>query len=374
MKDRSRVLVYPYSVEFTPILRHRGLLKDYEITGLVSPAGFALGGQDAGYADNGSSIGMIVEDSIAKQLDSFDTFMVVDSYPRLDFKKVIRPKIDIAIDAGKDIICLAGIEKGMSDEIEKACKLRGVSYKNICNSWNSGQYGSMEVEKLVEITTPVIFVAGLSERTNKFEIQLALRERLLEKGYALSQIGTRPYSSLLGIHPFPEFMYSSSISESNKVVLFNLFVKEMEVREKPDVIVIGIPGGLMPFNHQFTNRFGILAYEICQAVSSDAAIISVLYENVDAGFFDMISTSMKYKLGFQPDCFNVANVQLDWAGSKESDYLKYIHLNSEFVDEKKKKFQTASISVFNVLNTADADGMTEFLLDKLSPYGDTAVI
>jgi hypothetical protein len=49
---------------------------------------------------------------------------------------------------------------------------------------------------------------------------------------------------------------------------------------------------------------------ISQAVIPDFSVVSVYYEDYETKYFDMLSKSIRYKLGFEVDCFNIANNQL----------------------------------------------------------------
>lgn len=120
---------------------------------------------------------------------------------------------------------------------------------------------------------------GVTNKACKFEIQLSIRENLQSKGYKISQIGSRNYCEFLGFHSFPGFMYNRNLSESEKIILFNNYIKRLENDENPDLIVIGIPGGIMKRNDTFTSYFGIFAYEISQAVTPDYVICSTQYQD-----------------------------------------------------------------------------------------------
>jgi peptide maturation system protein (TIGR04066 family) len=147
-----------------------------------------------------------------------------------------------------------------------------------------------EDDLTLDIDTPVIFVLGTGERTNKFEIQLALRENMMKMGYKASQVGTREYCELLGFHSFPRFMFGNGISEISKIASFNRFIKSLERDECPDVIIIGVPRGIMPFNNRLPNGYGILAYEVSQAVTPDSTVYSDTGSNAETGLIDFIAS------------------------------------------------------------------------------------
>lgn len=375
MKKNERLLIYPYNLEFTSVLRHRSLLCGYEISSLVSPSGWGFTGKDAGIADRGSNIGILVTADFEKSLQLCDTVMIVESHLPFDFEKYIFNKIKLAVKAKKNIICTLKLDRKTIEEITSMCNCEGVYFKHFNGTQNFLlEEIDIDNESIEEIETPIILTIGIAEKTSKFEIQLALREKIQKLGYKISQIGTRSYCEMMGFHPFPSFMYGNTISDVNKVLMFNRFIKKIEKSEKPDIIIIGVPGGIMPFNKKFTNKFGLLTFEVSNAVVPDIVIASLLYEDYKSEGFEMYANLIKYKLGFEVDFFNIANMQFDWRKANQEHVKAYTSLDYSFIDEKKKKYSSNKIPVINILNENDSDYMVNQIIEKLSVYGDVQII
>jgi len=373
MSDKEKVVLYPFDIQSVPLLRHKHLLNNYDIVGAVSPEGWGLCGKDAGLTDCGNKLGIEVKSSMSEFIENCDTVFFVDSFYKLDFKNEIYPEMLRCIESNRNIINLMDIKKEYEEQLKELCAAANVCYKSFSIK-DESRYAAKDEENIVKINTPVIFVMGLAERLNKFELQLALRERLLNLGYKVSQIGSRSHCEIMGFHSFPEFMYSTTVSEVEKIILFNRLVKQIELIEKPDAIVIGIPGGTMVFNNEYTNKFGIFAFEISQAVNPDFVVFSTLYEDFTPEYFKKISNLTKYKFGFDVDCFNLANTVFDWQklGSIESDL--YLKLSSSFIDEKITNFRNKNIQVYNILNDNDSNMLVENIIEKLSGYGELDII
>jgi peptide maturation system protein (TIGR04066 family) len=361
MLKKERILLYPYDYNQCPIVRHSYLLNSFSISSVVSPHGWGLTGLDAGCIDGGAPIHLTISDDFNEMLELCDTVVLTDSIKRLDFKSIVYPKVLLAVEKQKNIIALCSIED-TSFDIEQLCLNSHVYYKQLTQKAHIHMY----FNNMHRINIPIIFVLGVSERTNKFEIQLSLRESLINEGYRVSQIGTKNFCEFLGFHSFPDFMYSVSISETQKVKAFNNFVKEIEVSESPDVIIIGIPGSIMKLNDYITNDFGILAYEISQAVKPDAVVLSMLYEDYPSGFSDYISNEVKFKFGFEIDCFNIANVKLEWEHLRATKEIKFVTLESELINSKIIELNKKEQPIYNILNKEDADNIAEYLIDKLA--------
>ncbi len=375
MEKNERLLIYPYDMEFTPVLRHRSLLTEYDISCLVSPNGWGFTGKDAGIADRGPDIGITVSSDFEKALDLCDTVMIVESHLPFDFEKYIFKKIISAVKSKKNIICSLSLNKEAIEKISSMCNCEGVYFKYFDGNQSFlSEDIVIEDESIEEIDIPVILTVGIDEKTNKFEIQLALRDKIQKSGYKISQIGTRPYCEMLGFHPFPSFMYGNEISDVNKVLMFNRYIKNIEKTEEPDVIIIGVPGSIMPYNRMITNKFGLLAFEVSQAVIPDVVIASLLYEDCKPEGFDEYTNLFKYKLGFEVDFFNISNMQFDWLKANEEYVKSYISLDYKFIDEKKEKYISNKIPVLNILNKDDSNRMADQTIDKLIGYADVQIV
>ena len=374
--ENKKVLIYPYDSGFTPILRHRQFLEGYDIVSLVSPGGWALTGRDAGDADKSGQIGINVTGDFEEALELCDIVIIVDSEKQLDFQKYIMPKVFTAVEHEKDIIVTTQLRDEDYKTISQKCKDAGVDYKYFNYPEEHRKFPGITAENefLHNINTPVVFVLGIGERTNKFEIQLSLRKKFLSEGYKVSQIGTRGYCELLGFLSFPEFMFDGTLPETNKIVFFNHLIKQIENEEHPDVFIIGIPGGIMPFNNRLTNRFGILAYEVSQALEADCAIFSCHYAEYKNEYFKGLSDLVKYKLGFEVSCYNISNVMFDWVNSKQENKSIYTTLDSAYIDEKLNQYSKMEIPAFNAQNTDGAWNMSEHIINKLADYGNAQCI
>ncbi|NOW07172.1 TIGR04066 family peptide maturation system protein [Clostridium beijerinckii] len=372
MKSKYKAIIYPFDVEAIPLIRHNNLIDNYDIVQAISPSGWGLEGKDASFADNGEPTGIIVDSDFDKALESCDAVFFINSSTKIDLDKFIYPKIIKAAQNSKNIICTIKLENRVVDEISKICTDKNTSWKYFENTCNNIK--TPTIEKIYKINTPIIFVTGIGERTHKFEIQLNLKENLKKTEYRVSQIGTRHYCELMGFHSFPKFMYSKAISESEKVILFNHYIKNIEIKENPDIIIVGVPGGTMPFSYEFPNKFGILAYEISQAVLPDAVVLSTLYNDYTSEYFELISKSYRYKFGYDIDCYNISNLIVDLTASNREEELKYLMLDYQFINEKKKNHSSLGTPVYNILDIDDAKSMSDFLINKLTRYGQSQII
>lgn len=129
-----------------------------------------------------------------------------------------------------------------------------------------------------------------------FDIQLGLRKVFQKAGYTVMQLGTKKYSSLFGFDPLPKFILESGDSQQ-KVLDFNHYVYEKAKSDNADVVIIGIPGGIMPNNpYQFT-EFGEPAFLIGNALKSDVSVLSLYCAPYPQETLQYLLNICKYRFG-----------------------------------------------------------------------------
>lgn len=343
---RNRVMVYPYDKEFLSLLRHSNKINQFEITNIVSPFGWGFNGKDAGVIDYGEPLGIIVKDNFDLALNECDTVIFNKPLLELNYEKFIKSKISTAIEKNKNIICLARLEDNDRSQFEIQCRSKGLTFEYYSNSYEYDN-ALKEVTKVSEINSPIVFVMGLSEDTNKFGVQLALRKKFMENGYKVSQIGSRSYSGFLGFNPMPDFMFNNQVADYEKIMLFNRFVKNIEEEEKPDVIIVGIPGGIMPINSNFPNKFGITAFEISRAITPDATVLCTHYNMFYKEYFENIMLLLKYRFSAELSCYYVNNTMLDFMNQDIQNDISLININFEKVSEEAKRNQKMGVPMYS---------------------------
>ncbi len=371
---KENVIVYPFDLQSSPLLRHNDMITNYNITEIVSPNGWGLCGKDAGEIDGGSNLGIIVKNDFEQALEHADAVLLADHYLKLDFDKYILPNIKSAICKKKNVICIKELIRNEIEKINLHSINNKIDFIYLSSSNNTKPVNKPLEEKIYQIDVPIIFVAGTFERTHKFHIQLALRKKLLDYGYKVSQIGSRRYCELFNFHSFPDFMFGTDLNDYEKIIAFNHYVKKIEITEHPDIILIGIPGAIFPYNNDLPCKFGIFAFEVSQAVRPDAVVISCLYEDYNEEFFKMLSNLTRYRFNFDIDCFNIANTSADIPLSKYTELIEYTTIDSSFVDRKVNDLRELNLPVFNIFNESDSKNMVEHLINKLSDYAKTQIV
>lgn len=229
---------------------------------------------------------------------------------------------------------------------------------DVCLKRDDKLYGT-EIKK---IDKPVVLVIGTGDRTNKFDIQLIVRECFQKKGYTVSQIGTKGYCEYLGFHSFPNFMYSN-LQVTDRILGFNHYIYELSKSENADVIIIGVPGGLMPYSEKYNNDFGYLNFMVSNAVVPDYVVLATTYVDYNRDYINAIVDSLRYKYEYDVDAVFIGNSSINWDVTESLDTLTYVTLDKNFIDEEVRKC--------NAYSVYDSDSIKQFseqLINTLVGY------
>lgn len=323
----KKAILYPITKENEILLRYSSLLEQVKIIG-----GLLLDESiDESYSN--AMVGL-------KEIDRYDTVIIGDGtiLENSNEKKIIDLIYNV-VNYKKDIIILYQLNQEQYDLICNVCKKNGVNFELISGLDVENCNYSKEI---YVINTPIILVTGVNEHTDKFETQLLIRKFFIKRGYKVSQIGTKRFSNLFGMYAFPEFMYQN-IQEQEKIIRFNRLCKSIEKKENPDVIIVGVPGGVIPINNEFVNRFGITAIEVGSAINVDIMILNLNYDDYTTNFFDDMRLMAKYKFNVESLLFNMTNHKIDFQRSKEDGILRFVTLEKIKVKDMVSKIEEINL-------------------------------
>lgn len=364
----NKTLVYPFDNQTLPLLRHKAYPQDIHISAIVSPKGWGLVGKDAGAIDYGEALGIQITGSFEDALENCTTvFFVQPEFPLP--KEKVTSRIFESISAGKNILCTYPLDQAEFNQFQKETEERGLEFRYLSNHLDHLKLTSAYIDKFeIEskpLHTPVVMIFGLIEQVGKFDTQLAFTEYLTNLGYKASLICSRPYGKLFGARSVPSFMFNTSITERDKIVLFNNFVKNIEDEESPDIFVIGVPGGIIPLNNKVTNRYGITAYEMTREIMPDAAILCTYFERYTKDYIEQLNTLCKYRFSTEFTTYIVNNTALDLSSRDTPDKVSTMPIETHKIDSAIRN--DYPVPVFSRSNRISA---FECVIDKLSNFSE----
>lgn len=367
-----RMIIFPYGHDCEPIVRHISLMEScYEVVALVSPGGWGFAGKNI-MLDNEKILS--VYGSPKEVIEEFDSLFIPDF-------EVVNEKVESRlvdemvrlIPRLSHICCAACLTEANNKRLKDAC-----NHSQTCDFLDYSEYKGAEAYGLTEpvvkfpslqiIDVPVIIVAGVWEKTDKFEISLALRERFLRDNYYVSQVGSKSYCEMMGFHSFPGFMFRKDIDAAQKVVYFNRWIKKIVREEQADLVLITIPGAIQDLNAQFTRGFGILHHQVFQAVTPDFLVMCTFYMADLKEVLDEMSKFCKYRFGATVDVFHMSNLFIDLNDSEQRKQIVTNSIYRETVSAAiNKGFTSSSIPIFNGVDSEECDKIYKIIMDKLLP-------
>lgn len=357
----KKAIIILYNNEISEIIRYREMIRNYEIVQIISPSGWGLSQKDAGDVDGGKATGYIIRDEIDCDIE-YDFVLMLTPIAENLLHQVYNIYLKKVIQDGKMIVCTKRNRDFLVNTFDE-CE------NNIILIEEKAEY---EIKRMGKIDTPIVVVSGTHEFTHKFTIQLELKRYLESNGYKVALVGSKNFSKIFDCYQFPEFMFQN-ITEREKVLAFQGYIRNIEKNVEPDIIIIGVPGGMMPFSEKFPGNFGITLYEVMLAIQPDVFVLSCLYEEYDNEYFEEIKNVAKYRFGAEVDCFNISTFQVDINESDQNDSLHYFRLSYEIVDAMIKKLEP-QIPIFNVSNGADGTRMAEFITHRLEEYSEAEFV
>lgn len=353
----GKIMIYPFGKETAPIMRNIDLINNVEIQ-LVTDINHDIYIKEYPELDGNQIIHNLSND-FEKSLNESETVYVPFEKAYFSIERYIET-IEKIIKSEKRVF--------LSRDLYK--ELTNIEYKFADKVTTYDHHRNMKLKvktrEIFQINVPVIIVLGDGLNCNKFDIQLSLRRFFKNKGYAVSQLGTKEYSDLFGFDSFPSFIFEDGKID-DIIIALNHMVYSKIINEKPDLMIIGVPGGVLPISEEHPEEFGKFAYMITNAVKPDIAIRSLYNNDYTDRFFENDMQMCKYKLDSIVEYYNISNTRLIYPEIKYGD-LTYLTINNNtsenYIEEQNQK--NTHYTLFNVLGNHNVEKVYEQILEQLS--------
>lgn len=354
---KRKLAIFPYSNEVSSLWKYSDLLWEFEIKNLIAPKGWGLTGENVKLYSNGQSINLSIQDSLSEsEYNLVDIIWITEEINKMDRAAAIG-MLEKLFHSKKEIIFTSYICSELKNIIINTNRATNISdYKKIKKELSPSHHR-------YSIDVPVVMVLGTSIMTEKFDLQLSIRRKLQDMGYEVSQVGSKSFCEFFGFHSIPEWFFDNTYLEVDKISMFNMFLKNIEMEEKPDIIVVGVPEGIIPLTKKHHFNYGIYAFEICCAVAPDYAVLALPYGEYNDDFYAEMKTLCQYKLNVILDSFYVSRFQ--------PISNSFIKPDLEFTWSKGI---VPSTKIHKVFSEIDDSLLTEHIVKKLSMYNQFQII
>lgn len=347
------VLIYPYDSGIKDMIHYKKFISAFKNIYLCSPNGWGYTGNKVVVEDvDGQIRELVISDDFNACMDKSDTVIFVECDHSIDKINMIYPRVELAAKNRKKIIDMITEPSQRKKLKEKVIQLGGEIVffgAEINEEETKGIPEDMKGRGLADFEVPVIVVGGIVENCGKYAVQLGLKESLEDKGYNVLLVGSKQCSKFLGAVNFPIHIFQSELNDVDQVFAMNRYLKKMEARS-PDVIIVGIPGGMLGCNKKLYGDFGILAYKTFTAIRADYFVICLPYANYNDNYFESMETYVLNRFSCNIDAFSVYDQRIDW---------------DKIYSIKPKTIPFASVSQDIVNNTFNSQEITDLILSKI---------
>lgn len=187
------------------------------------------------------------------------------------------------------------------------------------------------VKRLYELPCPVVTVMGISEKCERHKLFIEVSHAIEEQGYGVMKISGEPVSQMDGCIRFPEAVYAGRpLAERTRI--FNHFLYRKVKEEKPDIVMIDVPGGILNQSVLEYTCDGEYAYMAGNAVDTDASLLAIPAHEINEAFVKELKEVCRQRFSA-----NVAGIAMSCVGCKinmEENKTNYFTLPAGFVKEK----------------------------------------
>ncbi|MCE2433724.1 MAG: S8 family serine peptidase [Candidatus Latescibacteria bacterium] len=279
----KKAVLYPYNKEMHSLVRYRDLLA-FEIVGVADPIGKGMVGKDAGKVIGEPQADLRISPNIRHALADADTLILgyVDQLSRIRKRDLLREYVQLALDAGCHVFSFQALDPTVYGDLYELANQNGLrlAYPHVHREEIA--HAIQHFNALPPVDVPVLSVMGTSSRQGKFTLQLALRRRLIQKGYKVGQIGTEHHARLFGMDAAFPMGYASPLKLPFQHYIPYLDYKMREIcqRTQPDIILTGSQSGTIPYHVQEHSTHCLSSLAFLLGVKPDACILVV--NSIDA--------------------------------------------------------------------------------------------
>ena len=142
----------------------------------------------------------------------------------------------------------------------------------------------------------------------------------------------------------------------------------IENLRKPDIIVIGIPGGALPLMPGYTMTLASSAMRSAR-VLADFTILSVFPDSYQGKSLSSMCDLIQARFGVEIKAINVCNRKIDWTVMEnlKPERIHFLSRSSEAAEKGKIDLRSRTdIPVVNLLEESDAHALVDQIIELLS--------
>ncbi len=340
----KKIVVFPYHPDLRVLVEHEDMMKGYRLTGFLSYK------EDKRFIQSLNQALGIDETECEQLMKRCDAIVLIDNYRGFSNDKYYRI-IDDAIANNKEILVtpLAELQLDLKSYEGKYQLLEFLP-----DDMADGETKCNNISKdfLYDITVPAIGIVGQGKNCEKFKTQLLMKEAL-EDEYKTVMICSNALGALFGCYTMPQFIFQGHPFKE-KIIKFNHFVRDIIKSEDPDVIVLGIPEGVVPFSKYEFHHFAEYPLIVSNSVPLDLGI-QCTYLMPELGLEFALEKSGEFcenRFSIPISSFVISRVTFDISVANEKIYFDF--MDDSFLDKNYPNLKNLKVSAINIRNRNEA--------------------
>lgn len=302
------------------------------------------------------------EDEFEQELAEASILWIVSSEMEIDFETCIIPKVKRAVKDHIAVLVTRSFDKYKQEILNKLIPedLR-----------IEGEFSLAELEDynfIYDIDVPVVYVVGVSKKINSTEQLIKIKRQFEERQYKVILFSDSPEISLFDGGYYLSMMKNGQKSPRDRSVEINHFIKQKEVMENPDLIIIGLMNGAISLGNDIIEDFGIDVYSTAQVVRPDCVILNLFYGEYQPEMLEELGKELQRIIGEEVDFYNITDQVMD---SKESDMIKEVCTFK--VEQQKVQNVLDKLSkseAFYLQKEGEYKRLSKAVIDRLSEYAE----
>lgn len=367
-----KCIVYPYSIDFLPVLKYFIESKDdnWNFTKVVIPKSIFLVKDnhiDAGSINKGIKLGVNLTNNFDEALSNCNTVIIADSAFNNNLQEDIIKKIKLSLSSKKDVICCAKLndeEIGIFNEIAKK---NNVNFKYLDTSYSVDKYTTYK-DSTYPITTSVMGIGKLLSHNNSTLASIEYFKEYKKNGYDVVIVNTNRNCLILGHEIIPNEFFSDNHSVNDKILILNHFLRTIDQRKSPNLIILQFPDNMMKYSNVTSEDFGIYTYMISQAIAFDYFALVSDIGNYSNTFYKELSTCFKYRFGFEIDEVILENITVTSFDPYDRPNIRTSYVDVNTVDKFISIYDDKDLSLKNLCCESSCKQMAEKSIKTLESY------
>lgn len=357
--NKEKVIIYPVNDEVRAFIEFSEIRTDIEVKKCCVPQSWHTYGRTISFGSSRIVEIEAIEESIANL--EIESIIVLNNIVGFNFNILICPYLQSIKKFNKKL----HFAVPLSDQEAKFLDTAGIQF-DVFASRVSAMKIEVSDKRLLKIATPIVAVLGMFEYTDKSSTVLYVHNYLKRKGYNVKTVLTQ--NNMLGFpdcYSFPSEMFNNNYTEAEKIIYFNHYIRKIEIKEKPDVIVIGIPGEIMALDKRHNGNFGIMPFLIGNAVNCDYAILNVFANFSSKEFVEQLNSACRDKYLIDISAVVVSKMILD-VTTINTEKLKVYYIEHPVMDIDERFFYERK--------NKNGISLGSHIIETLSGYGSYSKI